>query len=348
MSVGWTRSHPENTHNHNIAKYSQNDYGIAMADETCRGGVDSWEEKNVKQAVRNLQVLHYTVSAKDVLSQLLTDCDFAWTKNGVPITQSILSIKNQRRITEYLERREGYKGAALEFAAKLSPANGFAERDKRVKTVFDWHYDRRNAAKGIRGAEQRDIASTCLLCGSPDSQAHTIECCTHPELNMIREETDRKVEALIRQLPDTIEVGHIVKKAFSQQINNAKLQLGIWPKRTRKELAIKLKFDTLSSQGKKEAKNTLWAINALYHEGARELLSRKHAVCSNTLSDAENTACRALNSKGINKRNTRSKKLRLTKIERKGYKVIRTNTKHSTEATTKFLEDLCDIDALQV
>jgi hypothetical protein len=326
MPVGWTRSHPENTHNHNIAKYSQNDYGIAIADETCRGGVDNWEEKNVKDAIRNSKLLHYTVTAKDVLSQLLTDCDFAWTKNGVPITQSILSIKNQRRITEYLERREGYNGAALEFAAKLSPASGFAERGKRVKTIFDWHYDRRNAAKGIRCEEQRDIASTCLLCGNPDSQAHTIECCTHPELNMIREETDRKVEALIRQLPDTIEVGQTIKKAFSQQINNAKLQLGIWPKRTRKLLARKLKFDALSSQGKKEAKNTLWAINALYHEGARELLSRKHAVCSNTLADAENTACRALNAQGINKGNTSSKKLRLTKIERKGYKGIRTNT----------------------
>jgi hypothetical protein len=80
MPVRWTRSHPENTHNHIITKYSQNDYGIAIADETCRGGVDKWEEKNIKHAVRNLKVLHYTVSAKDVLSQLLTDCDFAWTK----------------------------------------------------------------------------------------------------------------------------------------------------------------------------------------------------------------------------------------------------------------------------
>jgi hypothetical protein len=186
MPVGWTRSHPENTHNHNIAKYSQNDYGIAIADETCRGGVEKWEEKNVKHAVRNLKVLHYTVSAKDVLSQLLTDCDFAWTKNGVPITQSILHLKNQRRITEYLNRREGYKEAALEFAAKLSPASGFAERGKRVKTVFDWHYDRRNAAKGIKELEKRDKASTCLLCGEPDSQKHTIEGCTHPVLNMIR------------------------------------------------------------------------------------------------------------------------------------------------------------------
>jgi len=80
-------------------------------------------------------------------------------KNGVPITQSILSIKNQRRIAEYLDQREGYKGVALEFAAKLSPASGFAERGKRVKTVFDWHYDKRNAAKGIRDVEQRKMAS---------------------------------------------------------------------------------------------------------------------------------------------------------------------------------------------
>ena len=99
---------------------------------------------------------------------------------------------------------------------------------------------------------------------------------------MIREETDRKVEELIRQLPDLIEVGYIVKKAFSQQINNAKLQLGIWPKRTRKELAKKLKFDTLSSQGKKEAKNTLWAINTIYHEGAKSYFPKSTQCVAHT------------------------------------------------------------------
>jgi hypothetical protein len=198
MPVEWTRSHPENTHKHNISKYSQNDYGIAISDETCRGGVDKWEKQNVRHAVKNIKVLHYTISAKGILSQLLTDCDFAWTKNGVPITQSILSIKNQRRITEYLDRREGYKGAALEFSARLCPASGFAARGKRVKTIFDWHYDRRNAAKGIKNPKQRESASTCLLCGCQDSQSHTIETYTHPALNMIRDETDRKVDALIR------------------------------------------------------------------------------------------------------------------------------------------------------
>jgi hypothetical protein len=344
MPVGWTRSHPENTHKHDISKYSQNDYGIAIADETCRGGVDRWEEKNLKHAVRNLKVLHYTVSAKDVLTQLLTDCDFAWTKNGVPITQSILSIKNQRRIAEYLDRREGYKGVALEFAAKLSPASGFAERGKRVKTVFDWHYDKRNAAKGIRDVEQRKMASICLLCGGPDSQAHTIECCTHPALNGIRDETDRKVEALIRQLPDTVEVGHIIKRAFLQQINNAKLQLGIWPKRTRKELAKKLNFGALPPQGKKEAKNTLWAINAIYHEGAKELLAKKHAV-GMLLADA--TLGAAPSSQGNSKGKTRTKKLRLTRTERKGYKRLHTKSKRTTQTMTKFLDDLRDIDTLQ-
>ena len=278
MPVGWTKSHPEHTHNHNISKYTQKDYGIAFADETCRGGIDTWKEQNLIHAVRNQKVLHYTISAKEVLSQLLTDCDFAWTKNGVPLTQSILAIKNQRRIKEYLDRRQGYKGAALEFPAKLAPATGFAERGKRAKTIFDWHYDRRNAAKGIKNLEQRNSASSCLLCGKPDSQAHTIESCTHPILSRIRDETDRKVEALIRQLPDTINIGHIIKSAYTQQINNAKLQLGIWPKRTRKELAKKLNFNALLPQEKKEAKNTLWAINVIYHEGAKELLSSKHST----------------------------------------------------------------------
>jgi len=339
MPVGWTRSHPEKTHNHNISKYSQNDYGISIADETCRGGVDNWAEQNVRHAVKDLNVIHYTISAKEVLSQLLTDCDFAWTRNGVPITQSILAIKNNRRITEYLDQRQGYKEAALEFSAKLTPASGFVARGKRVKTIFDWHYDRRNAAKGIKDSVQRDSASACLLCGSPDSQAHTIESCTHPALKSIRDETDRKVDNLIRHLPDTIEVGHIIKRAFSQQVNNSKLRLGIWPKRTRKELAKKLKFDTLTQQGKKEAKNTLWKINAIYHEGAVEILSKKHNTCSAIPVESKDTL---FTSKG----KIRPNKLRLTKSERKGFKRTQTNPKDK-EQMSKFLKDLRDIDTLQ-
>jgi len=134
------------------------------------------------------------------------------------------------------------------------------------------------------------------------------------------------VEALIRQLPDTVEVGHIIKRAFSQQINNAKLQLGIWPKRTRKELAKKLNFDALSSQGKKEAKNTLWEINAIYHDGAKELLAKKHTVGS-LLADA--TLSAVPSSQGNCKWKTRTKKLRLTRTERKGYKRLYTKSKRN-------------------
>jgi hypothetical protein len=142
-----------------------------------------------------------------------------------------------------------------------------------------------------------------------------------------------------------IEVGHIVKKAFSQQINNAKLQLGIWPKRTCKELATKLKFGTLSLQEKKEAKNTLWTINAIYHEGAKELLSKKHAECSSILTDGK-TLGSASTPLGSSK-STRMKKLRLTRAERKGFRRIQSRSKHKTETMSKFLEDIRDIDTLQ-
>jgi len=91
---------------------------------------------------------------------------------------------------------------------------------------------------------------------------------------MIRDGTGRKVEALIIQLSDTIEAGHIIKRAFSKQIHNAKLQLGIWPKRTRKDLAKKLKFGALSPQGKKEAK-TLSGRSMLYTMRGRRSYSPK-------------------------------------------------------------------------
>jgi len=162
---------------------------------------------------------------------------------------------------------------------------------------------------------------------------------------MIREETDRKVEALIRQLPDIIEGGNIIKRAFSKQIHNAKLQLGIWPKRTRKELAKRLKFDTLSLQGKKEAKNTLWAINAIYHDGAKELLSKKHAECSSILTDGKTLGSASTPLRGS--KSTQTKKLRLTRAERKGFRRIQSRSKHKTENMSKFLEDIRDIDTLQ-
>ena len=92
------------------------------------------------------------------------------------------------------------------------------------------------------------------------------------------------------------------------------------------------------------AKNILWSINAIYHEGAKELLSKKHVVCSSTLIE---TLGAGPDSQGISKGKTRSKKLRLTKIERKGYKRINTSAKRNTETITKFLEDLRDIDTLQ-
>ena len=86
--------------------------------------------------------------------QLLQDCDFVWTRNGVPITQTISNIKNERRVREYTNQRKGFLGAELAYTAKVAPAVGFMERSKRTKRIFDWQYGRRNAAKGIKDKEE--------------------------------------------------------------------------------------------------------------------------------------------------------------------------------------------------
>ena len=277
--IGWAESHPERRHKNNLARYSQNDYGIAIADETCRGTTELWRDKSIAAAIRNNTVHHYTITMKEVLLQLLQDCDFAWTRNGVPITQTIINIKNERRIHEYTNQRKGFLGAELSYTAKVSPAVGFIERGKRTKRIFDWQYDRRNAAKGIKDKEKRAKATECLLCGEPDSQSHAICDCLHCDLIEARDGISQDVDTLIQNLPlQTVDTAKIIKNMCEKHIRSGKLQLGIWPKLARKELTRKLNYENLPTEEKKDAKNALWKINQIYHEGARNLLRIKRNI----------------------------------------------------------------------
>jgi hypothetical protein len=111
-------------------------------------------------------------------------------------------------------------------------------------------------------------------------------------------------------------------KRMSDTVNNQKMAHMFWPKLARKELARKLNYENLPPEEKKDARNALWKINQIYHEGARNLLRVKRNIETDMLPSETIKAPRTGPPRGT----SRTNKLRLSRRLRKtAYKHVKTH-----------------------
>jgi hypothetical protein len=136
-----------------LKSYEKGDYGIALADASCSGDLrNEGMDKQITSIIREIrgEIYHYEVDMEEVLKEILYINDFAWTREEIPIIDTLQSMRDEKRKKEYTASRDAYtvdrKGqsvniwqqTSIEHAGKINSAKGIESKVKATKTQFDW------------------------------------------------------------------------------------------------------------------------------------------------------------------------------------------------------------------
>jgi len=195
-SSEWVRSHPENRHD-STATFSYDDHGIFLADAAAAG-----EWNTVRKHLGNQQFLKKSVDIDDLLEMLISPEVPHWRDSeGTLVTEDLLGLADQYRLHQYTHTRDYVYRAKMGLPPKWSGSNPalamsattippkYSHSAKRQAIARIWGKSYAfgdNRAKGLLGQEQ-DAARKCDDCDEPDSVAHMLLHCQHPESAALRE-----------------------------------------------------------------------------------------------------------------------------------------------------------------
>jgi len=80
-----------------------------LADAACESVLEHNSDKHVKemlQELKHMKIHHYEMDVEDVLKEMLKVNNFLWTRNGIPIINTIQSMRDVARRDEYLRKRD--------------------------------------------------------------------------------------------------------------------------------------------------------------------------------------------------------------------------------------------------
>jgi len=291
QELKWTRSHPEIRKNTN--QYDKNDFGIAMADAACESTLENNSDKRVKellQELKHMKIHHYEMDVEDVLKEMLKVNDFLWTRNGIPIINTIQSMREVARRDEYLQKRDMWnkdangnerniwKCTAIEHGGAINRAKGIRNRIIATKMQYDWEEHGRNRAKQELEEYEAEIAGRCRECGIQDSQYHIIIECITKRLTDIRIETDARIDLYIKGKEDdgeNVTFHYAVKNFVENSIRSEKLRLGMWEQRDIEKLSELTLSDNILESELNYMRGELGNMNAIYYQGCRKIIREK-------------------------------------------------------------------------
>ena len=204
----WVRSHPERRKQ--LSQFDGPETRISLADKYA-GCLDSeglteslgGEKFQASQYKLDPDAVHH-ISAKDILWGMYSKGDYCWVDHqDCPTTQTLVAEPTDQ-ISEYLEERTEHAKKSGSFFPWKDSVVGQLRHMWRKAKFLDTRWKKRAAIQDIwdkrwHGRNQQKIlklavAPKCPMCDlTTDSQAHIALRCSHPVLEVARNEFKDKV-----------------------------------------------------------------------------------------------------------------------------------------------------------
>ena len=254
-----------------------------MADAAYESTLENSSDKHVKemlQELKHMKIHHYEMDVEDVLKEMLKANDYLWTRNGIPLINSIQSMRDEARRDEYLRKRDMWnkdcdgserniwKCTAIEHGGAINRAKGIRNRIIATKMQYDWEEHGRNRAKKEVEEYDAEIVGRCRECGISDLK----------RLTDIRIETDARIDLYIKKKEEegeNVSFHYAVKNFVENSIRSEKLRLGMWEQRDIEKLSELTLSDNILESELNYMRGELGNMNAIYYQGCRKIIREK-------------------------------------------------------------------------
>ena len=291
----WVPSHAERRKK-SILTWTLDDWGNSIADKVAGS------QKTTLYEIHPDTRWH-SISALDVLQSLPRAQELYFgDANGRPAAlYGLMDHVHRLRLDRYLTTRDSIRDGQPKWSDNTISMAASIYNGKRksvgryahtARIIWDKHWHGRNRAKQSRlSADERRTMTRCHMCDGPDSQHHCFRWCTHSNVQAIRNETTRALQAYAQQRRSLAEdlgsrmehrqhfdLIHGVIDEYHNCADAGRIWTGNWSRSMVTRLQNNSGTEHITKKHCNALRRTLYELYEIITQGANDIMDVRHGV----------------------------------------------------------------------